>query len=92
LEGANVRNDYELKEPAELVDPNADAQNVDIGTVTGQDPDNPLKYVVTTLDGNERIAYQISIAEGYQVALNTPVYIVRKNGTWYMQATTWSPE
>ena len=91
IEDANARKDYELKQPEPFVT-EEDSGSVDIGTVTEQSEDDNITYKVTTVDNKERTVKQMRIASGWKIVLGTPVVIVKKKGTWYMQAPTWARE
>lgn len=90
LADANNRKRYDLKVPTPVVVDDGSTGNCDIGIV--QSRDDAGAYTILRVGGGTAVATQLRIAEGYVIPNDTPVYIVKKGGQWYMQAPTWAQE
>lgn len=90
---ANNRNDYELKPAADITVTDT-TPSFDIGKVKAAYQDGFSYDVELFAEVKTKVvkARQLVIASGWTVVIGTPVYLVRKNGVYYMQAPTWAPE
>lgn len=91
IETANNRREYEFKVPKEVT-VDIVTSDYDMGYVRSAMEDGFTYNVELFSTGKLVKAQQLLIAEGWKVVEGTPVYLLKKRGTWYMQAPTWQPE